>query len=69
MRDFLGEEIKAGCMIVYPVRRGSAMWLEKLHVQQVVDGTEPRLSGFNESGRRINVTNIKNVIVCELNAR
>lgn len=58
--DFLGKMISAGDMIVYPCRRGSCMWLQKLMVEHVdAEG----IGGHNNLGRRINLTNLKNVIV------
>ena len=33
--DFMGRTIEAGHVVVYPVRRGSDMWLNKLSVTQV----------------------------------
>jgi hypothetical protein len=65
--DFIGHEIKAGCEIVYPVRRGANMWLNRMKVQQVVDDgiSDTHLSGFNTDGRRITVYNLKNVVVID----
>lgn len=57
--DFVGREIKPGCNIIYPVRRGSEMKLKKMKVQRVL----PKVSGFNTDGRRIYVHNLENVIV------
>lgn len=61
--DSVGREIKAGCNIVYPVRRGSKMWLSRMQVQQVVPGTPAHVSGFNGDGRRVSVRNLESVIV------
>lgn len=58
--DFMGREIAAGNVVAYPVRRGSKMWLNKLNVQHVEDD---RITGYNNLGRRITVTNLKNVVV------
>lgn len=66
VKDCVGREIKAGCTILYPVRRGSRMWLSRLQVQSAVPGDEtrpPRVSGFNGDGRRVNVHNIDMVVV------
>jgi hypothetical protein len=63
-KDFVGREIKAGCEVAYPVRRGSRMWLNKLKVQQVLDdGVKITVSGFNNEGRRVSIFNLDNVIV------
>ncbi len=62
--DFVGREIKAGDTIVYPVRRGSDMWLKKLVVQQIVDSPSGSVvSGMNDVGRRISLKNLNNCIV------
>jgi hypothetical protein len=58
--DFMGREIVAGNIIAYPVRRGSKMWLNKLNVQHVEDD---KVVGYNNLGRRITITNLKNVLV------
>ena len=58
--DFMGREIMAGNIIVYPVRRGSAMWMNKLNVQHVEDD---KIVGYNNLGRRITITNLQNVVV------
>ena len=59
----MGREILPGCTVVYPVRRGSSMWLNKLSVTQVVRGSKPTLTGFNDTGRRVTLHNIANVVV------
>lgn len=60
MNDFVGIPIVAGCTVVYPVRRGSKMWLQKLSVQSVDLG---KVHGFNSEGRRVTIHNIANVVV------
>lgn len=71
-RDFIGRAIAAGNTVVYPVRRGASMWLNKLVVTQVgEDGVDvngkPRyhITGFNSDGRRITVKNLNNCVVVE----
>ena len=61
-RDFIGRAIAAGNTVVYPVRRGSSMWLNKLAVTQVDDD---HITGFNKDGRRITVKNLENCVVVE----
>ena len=61
-RDFIGRAIAAGNTVVYPVRRGSSMWLNKLAVTQVDDD---HITGFNGDGRRITVKNLNNCVVVE----
>lgn len=63
--DLIGREITAGCSVVYPVRRGSDMWLKKIQVQQVTPGKVPEISGFNSEGRRVTIRNLKNCAVIE----
>jgi len=62
--DFLGHPIGAGDLIVYPVRRGSEMWMNKLRVEAVRDTPRGKsISGTNDSGRRITVRNLTNCVV------
>lgn len=58
--DFLGGEIKPDDTIVYPVRRGSSMWMNKLRVTQVLPTV---VKGLNSEGRWIVVRNLKNAVV------
>jgi hypothetical protein len=58
--DFLGREIKPGDLLVYPVRRGSAMWLNRLSVTQALQGS---VTGFSPEGRRITIKNLDNSVV------
>lgn len=64
--DCVGREIKPGCTVLYPVRRGSKMWQSRMQVQQVVPGEgklAAYLAGFNNEGRRVSVHNLSNVVV------
>lgn len=64
--DCVGREIKAGCTILYPVRRGSRMWQSRMQVQLVAPETTSKgasVSGFNNDGRRVNVHNLDMVVV------
>jgi len=54
MKDFLGHEIRKGDTVIYPVRRGSSMWLKRMIVQQV-DEQEKMVIGTNDNGRRVNL--------------
>jgi hypothetical protein len=63
-KDFLGNPITATDTIIYPVRRGSAMWLKKLVVDAVRDTANGvRVSGRNDSGNPVSIQNISNCIV------
>lgn len=65
VKDFLGREIKPGDTVVYPVRRGSAMWLKKLRIQQVESDPKPCVSGYNDLGRRIAIFNVETCVVID----
>ena len=58
--DFLGRTIAVGDTLVYPVRRGSKMWLNQITVTKaesdVIHGTNPR-------GRMVKLTNLKNTVM------
>ena len=58
--DFTGRTIEPGDTVAYPVRRGSAMWLNKLNVTQVLDDS---IAGYNPAGRLLSVRNLQNVII------
>jgi hypothetical protein len=65
-KDFMGKTISAGCVVCYPVRRGSKMWLKRLNVLSVQDTPKGTcVSGTNETGRRVNVYNLNNCVVVE----
>ena len=62
--DYLGNKITVQDTIVYPVRRGSAMWMKKLIVDAVRDTTNGvRVSGRNEAGNPVSIQNIQNCVV------
>jgi len=61
--DYAGHEIKAGQIVVYPVRRGSSMWLSEIKVTQVVAGSSQYIKGFNSAGRPVTVKNLGNVVI------
>lgn len=65
--DFLGNEIHTGCTVVYPVRKGSRMWLSKLQVTKIkqVPGEKPAIVGVNGKGSVVTVINLQNCIVVE----
>lgn len=58
--DFLGREIKPGDTVIYPVRHGSSMWLQKMTVTQVYPN---RLVGINAENRRIYIKNLNTTVV------
>jgi hypothetical protein len=60
VKDFLGNDITAGCKIVYACRRGSDMHLKLMSVTSI-DGN--RVRGFGSDGRRTFITNVENAVV------
>ena len=63
-RDFLDKPITSGDLLIYPVRRGSHMWLSKLRVEATRETAKGQaVSGSNDAGRRVTVHNLKNCIV------
>lgn len=63
-KDFLGNEIKTTDTIVYPVRRGSNMWLKSLVVDAVRDtGRGVRVTGRNAAGNSVSIQNVQNCVV------
>lgn len=58
--DFLGRVIVTGDTLVYPVRRGSRMWLNRIEVTKV---ESDRVHGITDAQRRVQLTNLKNTVV------
>lgn len=58
-KDFLGNEIHAGMTLVYPIRRGSRMWLEKITVSMVSD---TQIKGYAPDGRLKTIKNIQTTV-------
>lgn len=52
MKDFFGQKIKVGDILVYPVRRRSSMWLTKIRVTDLDDAVH----GVNDNRRRITLS-------------
>jgi len=62
--DFLGNPIEVGDTVVYPVRRGSSMWLKKIAVESIQDGSQgPVVLGRNDNGRTIRLHELKRCVV------
>jgi len=58
--DFLGRVIQAGDTLVYPVRRGSKMWLNRIRVtKSEID----IILGDSPEGRSVRLSNLKNTVV------
>lgn len=61
MKDFLGQEIRAGDTVVYPNRHGSRLWMNKAVVTEVkADGS---LRVLREDGQTKPLTRIDRVVV------
>ena len=58
--DFLGHTIAVGNTLIYPVRRGSKMWLNRIVVTKAESDT---IHGTSPQGRMVKLTNLKNTIV------
>lgn len=58
--DFLGRVIVVGDILVYPVRRGSRMWLNRIEVTKT---ESDRIHGVTNAERRVQLTNLKNTVV------
>ena len=64
--DFLGCLIEVGHTVVYPVRRGSKMWMQRASVTEIVqhDRTQPPiLICLNPTGRKVTIQNLDNCVV------
>ena len=62
-KDMFDREIKVGDICVYPVRRGSNMWMNRITVNKITH--DPRgnakLSGLKGDGYPVNVTSLDRV--------
>lgn len=58
--DFMGHEIKPDCVLCYPVRRGSSLWMNKITVTQV---RPDQVKGYNPTGRAVTLKNLKNTVI------
>lgn len=59
--DFLGHPILVGCNLVYPVRRGSRMWMNKLTVTKVE--TDAVYGYCPDTNRPVKLTNLNNTTI------
>ena len=66
LKDIMGRVIEAGHVVVYPVRKGSQMWLKKLEVSRVNELTKT-LHGVNTMGVPITIKNLNTVAVVDAN--
>ncbi len=64
IRDFCGNLIVVGCKCVYPMRRGSKMWMTTIKVDGIQGlGAATVLTGYDNTGRRTRTKNIQNCVV------
>jgi hypothetical protein len=66
MKDMMGTRIKLGDTIVYPARRGSALFLRRAVVCEVPGkgcSVKEGVVGVNPKGRRVIVSRIDNCAV------
>jgi hypothetical protein len=63
--DFLGKPITEHCVVIYPVRSGSAMWLQKMKVSQVIPvGSVYQLKVYDPTSTQMRSHRIKNLHTC-----
>ncbi len=64
-KDMFDREIRVGDICVYPVRRGSQMWMNRLTVQRITfdPAGNPRLSGVKGDGYPVSVTSMDRVAI------
>jgi hypothetical protein len=58
--DFFGRRINKDCVIAYPVRQGSSMWIEKGRVTEVLSN---KLKIVKKRGVKTQIKNICNCII------
>ena len=58
-RDFLGQSVNVGDVLVYPVRHSTSCDLKLLLVEAV---TTEQVTGHNPEGRRVNVKKTENAV-------
>lgn len=61
--DFVGREITGGSTVIYPVRKGSSMWLNRCTVTKIEEGVQPVILGVLSNGHVVRVKNLQNVVV------
>jgi hypothetical protein len=63
--DMFGRVIELGDLCVYPVRRGSQMWMNRITVNSISHDAagEPRLAGQKQDGYPVRVTSLERVAI------
>jgi len=62
LKDYLGKAIKIGDKLVYPVRRGSDMYLRTLVVNAV---TKESIHGINDKGSTVQIKITSRCVIIE----
>jgi hypothetical protein len=62
-KDCFDRDIKIGDICVYPVRRGSKMWMNRIVVQKISHDPQgrPKLHGVKGDGWTVNITSLDRV--------
>ena len=62
--DFTGREITVGMRVSYPVRKGSAMWLQSARVESVMLGAGGyTIHARNPEGRPVRITAMDRCVI------
>lgn len=64
-KDMFDREIRIGDICVYPVRRGSQMWVNRVVVQRIIHNArgEPKISGLKQDGYPVNIVSLDRVAI------
>jgi hypothetical protein len=64
-KDMFDREIRLGDICVYPVRRGSSMWMNRVTVLKITHSPagEPKLQGQKQDGYPVRVTSLDRVAI------
>ena len=64
-KDMFGREVRVGDICVYPVRRGSQMWMNRVSVMKISHDPRgaPKLSGQKQDGYPVTVTSLERVAI------
>lgn len=61
-KDCLDREIRVGDICVYPVRRGSSMWMNRITVQRISNANDTfKLHGIKDDGYQVSVSSLDRV--------
>ena len=60
LEDYFGKTLKAGQEIAYPVRRGSALWIEEATILEVLDAS---LKVIKPNGSKTTIKNTGNCFI------